>query len=915
MSAKALVPCDCLHTCQRDGRTSRLVSRRTRTRHEEMSATTSNQNESQHVVELSSQSPGNVFELKLLPPIEITSILINYNTQLISQLNLKNEANEVGNTKDIYFSDLKKALMVCTALLHSTALSRTKISHIIRFLNNIVEYGVEQAGGTNDVKEKFILPLDIRSITSHLGIEPIIFQSICCPMCYQQYNISDSTRICTRRETARARVCGASLRGEKDTPIQMYSTQSFIAWISRLLQHPEIEKALEECVTHVSPQGFKYLPASKKTAGFGSHAANFPCTYCYIPKTMLYDTDITKYEKRTKERHLHESLEWKRAKTKTLKNQLFSKNSVRWSGLNELEYWDPTKMIILDLMHNLAGIIEYHIRELMELEEPLLTSQVQKARKENREDQAVRHTKRKEKISRRHEEKLKEELDGLGAEAEDFDIILEMEGIEMESEGIDMMEVDKENNLFCSLANQNINIPEVPMDDETSSDSSFHPEDDTETISDNSDLLGIDDLSLSDTDSTPEESEELEDAKRKLKQLKSLQISMAQVVVPAWVARPPRNFGNPAHGKLKFDTWFKILRIFLPLVAADIWDPKTTPREFENLQDLVAITRLLTSKKQSHKHSDALRLFIPKYVQDIQKIYKHCEVKPNHHYALHYPDIIDFSGPSASLSAWSGERMNHELANVRTNKQMAKMSTTMLKQVVRRSNLCLLLKTSSRMQPGLLKDTYETLLPFASPFASSTDSSLESVKQRSNQTKRLDRDFYLLFHKMCCRLDDYEWQDAGQFPLRLNKPVLSPQAIPHIRLPWNNEHISTSKHHEGNSLVHFYSPLDKRNFFGSIFIIFTHTRADTQHSKTETFVGINIFPDLCIEDSSRVPHLSHQFAVSNTHLKYDKCGSSYVICRLTDIISHAALHRKPPGTYGISESTVAIVLLDDITVL
>ncbi|KAH9816925.1 hypothetical protein DFH28DRAFT_1094792 [Melampsora americana] len=805
MSAKALVPCDCLHTCQRDGRTSRLVSRRTCTRDEEMSATTSNQNESQHVVKLSSQSPGNVFELKLLSPIEITSILINYNTQLISQLNLKNEANEVGNTKDIYFSDLKKALMVCTALLHSTALSRTKISHIIRFLKNIVEYGVEQAGGTNDVKGKFILPLDIRSITSHLGIEPIIFQSICCPMCYQQYNISDSTRICTGRETARARVCGASLWGEKDTPIQMYSTQSFIAWISRLLQHPEIEKAVEECVTHVSPQD---LPASKKTAGFGSHAANFPCAYCYIPKTMLYDTDITKYEKRTKERHLHESLEWKQAKTKTLKNQLFSKNS------------------------------------------------------ENREDQAVRHTKRKEKISRRHEEKLKEELDGLGAEAEDFDIILEMEGIEMESEGIDMMEVDKENNLFCSLANQNINIPEVPMDDETSSDSSFHPEDDTETISDNSDLLGINDLSLSDTDSTPEESEELEDAKRKLKQLKCLQISMAQVVVPAWVARPPHNFGNPAHVKLKFDTWFKILRIFLPLVAADIWDPKTTPREFENLQDLVAITRLLTSKKQSHKHSNALRLFIPKYVQDIQKIYKHCEVKPNHHYALHYPDIIDFSGPSASLSAWSGERMNHELAN---------MSTTMLKQVVRRSNLCLLLKTSSRMQPGLLKDTYETLLPFASPFASSTDSSLESVKQRSNQTKRLDRDFYLLFHKMCCQLDDYKWQDAGQFPLRLNKPVLSPQAIPHIRLPWNNEHISTSKHHEGNSLVHFYSPLDKRNFFGSIFIIFTHTRADTQHSKTETFVGINIFPNLCIEDSSR--------------------------------------------TYGISESTVAIVLLDDITVL
>ncbi|EGG02088.1 uncharacterized protein MELLADRAFT_66626 [Melampsora larici-populina 98AG31] len=180
---------------------------------------------------------------------------------------------------------------------------------------------------------------------------------------------------------------------------------------------------------------------------------------------------------------------------------------------------------------------------------------------------------------------------------------MEIEGIEIEAENVedvDIMDLEKENHFFCSLSNQNISITNAPMEDGTSSNSSFHPEDDHDTLLGDSYIDNDDDseIEVSDGENTFETSEEPEDAKQALKNLKNLQTAMSQVILPAWIAKPPHNFGNPSHRKLKFDTWFKIFQIFLPLVAAEIWDPKTSPAKFENIQDLVAITRLLTSKRQ-----------------------------------------------------------------------------------------------------------------------------------------------------------------------------------------------------------------------------------------------------------------------------------------------------------------------------
>lgn len=176
-------------------------------------------------------------------------------------------------------------------------------------------------------------------------------------------------------------------------------------------------------------------------------------------------------------------------------------------------------------------------------------------------------------------------------------------------------------------------------------------------------------------------------AVKSLENLKLLQRLMRTVIVPSWVERPPSNFGSRGHGKIKFDVWLKFFQIFLPLVAGSIWDHSATNREvhtlsnpsiLSNIYGLAAITNLLNSKNQTVKHPQALHTILKRYLQDIQVLYPQCKIRPNHHYALHYPQIIQFSGPSSSLAVWVGERKNHALAKVKTNKQMSQYFMTIL---------------------------------------------------------------------------------------------------------------------------------------------------------------------------------------------------------------------------------------------
>jgi Transposase family tnp2 len=108
------------------------------------------------------------------------------------------------------------------------------------------------------------------------------------------------------------------------------------------------------------------LPAARKLAGRAGPTANQMCGLCWLMKSDIADFDWEKWRRRTFEEHKAAAEQWKNAETKVERDKIFKQHGVRWSELLRLPYWDPTRFIVIDGMHNLfLGLVQYHFRSLI----------------------------------------------------------------------------------------------------------------------------------------------------------------------------------------------------------------------------------------------------------------------------------------------------------------------------------------------------------------------------------------------------------------------------------------------------------------------------------------------------------------------------------------------------------------------
>ncbi|KZP09269.1 hypothetical protein FIBSPDRAFT_760231, partial [Athelia psychrophila] len=69
---------------------------------------------------------------------------------------------------------------------------------------------------------------------------------------------------------------------------------------------------------------------------------------------------------RTKEEVLEAALEFKNAPDKKTQEAVLKKYGIRWSELFRLRYWDPTKFVVIEGMHNLfLGLAQHHMRKVL----------------------------------------------------------------------------------------------------------------------------------------------------------------------------------------------------------------------------------------------------------------------------------------------------------------------------------------------------------------------------------------------------------------------------------------------------------------------------------------------------------------------------------------------------------------------
>ena len=113
-------------------------------------------------------------------------------------------------------------------------------------------------------------------------------------------------------------------------------------------------------------------PAARKVCGFVGHGGYRGCSKCLLvfpteefgQKADYSDTNISNWPPRRKSEHKQYALAHKRCNTKSEQKKIERDSGVRYSVLNELPYFDPPRMCIVDLMHNLLLGTSKHMMEI-----------------------------------------------------------------------------------------------------------------------------------------------------------------------------------------------------------------------------------------------------------------------------------------------------------------------------------------------------------------------------------------------------------------------------------------------------------------------------------------------------------------------------------------------------------------------
>ena len=119
---------------------------------------------------------------------------------------------------------------------------------------------------------------------------------------------------------------------------------------------------------------------------------------------------------------------------------------------------------------------------------------------------------------------------------------------------------------------------------------------------------------------------------------------MALTELPSWVTDVPSNWGTAARGKLSANNWRVISTVHLPITLIRLWGGNDAPDHWkdmlENFMDLVHAVQIANLRSISKKEIELYEHYIICYVTRFKSLYKLAKVKPIHHAALHYGDIL-----------------------------------------------------------------------------------------------------------------------------------------------------------------------------------------------------------------------------------------------------------------------------------
>ncbi len=156
--------------------------------------------------------------------------------------------------------------------------------------------------------------------------------------------------------------------------------------------------------------------------------------------------------------------------------------------------------------------------------------------------------------------------------------------------------------------------------------------------------------------------------------MEAIWADMAQTILPSWVTDVPRNWGTAAQGKLSANNWRVICTVHLPITLIRHWGGGDAPvdrkSKLDNFMDLARAVQIANLRSISKKEIELYESYIFRYMTMFKSLYKLAKVKPIHHAALHYGDVLRGFGPAHTHGAAFYERYIHSMQSKNHNMKL-----------------------------------------------------------------------------------------------------------------------------------------------------------------------------------------------------------------------------------------------------
>lgn len=357
------------------------------------------------------------------------------------------------------------------------------------------------------------------------------------------------------------------------------------------------------------------IPALRRSLGFPSATNNHFCSFCLLERKDVQNFDQATWPIRTCSQHKIWAYQARDAKTVKERKTIFKTHGVRYSVLNDLEYWNIVDFHVVDSMHNLLlGLLSWHLRRFWSMTDM-----------KNDEDELPPVTKKE---------------------------LLELFNEDSNFEPHQSVVPDQEN-----VADNNGGTIHDILSPDLSSESEFDPLGDP----------GWDSEWIS-----PPLGEVIFD-KKMLQTINSL---LPRIHIPTWIKRAIPVVGKASFGKLKADEWRNLFTIQLPLTLIPIWSGHDHLKTalLRNFCHLVSLVNLALKRVMNEDRINRYRHHIQEYLKGSIVLFQHCNLAPNHHMAIHLADCLQRFGPVRAWWSFPFERLMGRILKSCHNNHIGKSS-------------------------------------------------------------------------------------------------------------------------------------------------------------------------------------------------------------------------------------------------